>query len=109
MHLCGRVYELTKSFPDEEKYGLTSQMRRCSVSIPSNISEGSGSGSANNFSRYLHIAIGSICELETQLYVAYHLKYITRVEIKELSEQTDKLKRMVLSFKKSINNKNEHV
>jgi len=62
--LCGKIYEITKPFPKEEQYGLTSQMRRCSVSIASNISEGSGSGSNKNFVRYLHMSIASLCEIE---------------------------------------------
>ncbi len=67
MDLTEKVYLLTDSFPKSEIYGLTSQMRRCAVSIPSNLAEGHGRTSGKEFLQFIGIAYGSICELETQI------------------------------------------
>lgn len=67
MDLVQDIYKLTANFPKEEMYGLTSQIRRSSISIPSNISEGAGRNGNNEFIRFLYIALGSISELETQI------------------------------------------
>lgn len=75
MDLVVAVYELTKDFPSSEIYGLTSQMRRCAVSIPSNIAEGSKRKTKNDFLQFLAIAFGSGAELETQLEITRRLKY----------------------------------
>jgi four helix bundle protein len=74
MDIVSDVYRLTESFPSEEKFGLTSQMRRCAVSIPSNISEGAARNTHKEFVNYLHIAQGSLAELDTQLEIALRLK-----------------------------------
>lgn len=76
MELCSRVYEMVNSLPDEEKYGLKSQISRAAVSIPSNIAEGSGRSSDKEFKRFLEIAIGSSFELETQLILCQKLHLI---------------------------------
>ena len=76
------VYLLTTQFPSEEKYGLTSQIRRCVVSIPSNIAEGAGRNSKNEFKHFLSIAFGSSYELETQLILANRFNYILKELIK---------------------------
>ena len=72
------VYQLTKSFPSEEKYGLANQIQRASVSIASNIAEGSSRSSEADFSRFLEISLGSAFEVETQVLIAMNLKYITK-------------------------------
>ena len=100
--LCNEVYMHTKQFPKQERYSLVNQMRRCSVSIASNISEGSGAGTDDNFKRYLNISTASICELETQLYISYDLKYISAEKLEMTISKTDELKRMIISFKKSL-------
>lgn len=81
MDLVEQVYTLTKSFPESEKFTLTNQLRRCAVSIPSNIAEGWGRGTAKFYVHFLQIAKGSLAELETQLEIANRLKYIDQSEV----------------------------
>uniref|UniRef100_UPI00286E62D0 four helix bundle protein n=1 Tax=Chamaesiphon sp. VAR_69_metabat_338 TaxID=2964704 RepID=UPI00286E62D0 len=76
MDLTERVYRITDSFPKSEIYGLTSQIRRAAVSIPSNLAEGHGRNSTKEFLQFIAIAFGSICELETQILLSHRLKYI---------------------------------
>jgi four helix bundle protein len=76
MDLAERVYLLTDSFPKSEIYGLTSQLRRAAVSIPSNLAEGHGRTSNKEFLQFIAISFGSICELETQILLSHRLKYI---------------------------------
>ena len=77
MELAEFVHQLTSSFPKEEKYGLTSQIQRCAVSVPSNISEGSGRVSIKEFQHFISIAMGSLFELETQVLLASRFNYIS--------------------------------
>lgn len=83
------IYKMTKLFPTEERYGLMQQMRRCSVSIPSNIAEGYGRQHNKEYAQFLSIALGSLCELETQYFLSIDLGYIesddsVKVLIKEV-------------------------
>jgi len=77
MEVTEQVYRLTAEFPKSEVYGLSSQMRRAAVSIPSNIAEGQGRDSSKEFLHFLAIAFGSICELETQLILANRFSYLS--------------------------------
>jgi four helix bundle protein len=81
IELTEKVYQLVKSFPNEELYALTSQIKRCTISIPSNIAEGYGRKSTKNYIQFLRISRGSLFELETQLIIANKLNYITDKEI----------------------------
>ncbi len=72
------IYQFTRRFPNEERYNLTSQMRRAAVSVPANIAEGCGKGTDKDFSRFLQIAMGSACELEYHLLLSRDLSYIAR-------------------------------
>ncbi|MBE0464418.1 four helix bundle protein [Halomonas colorata] len=81
MDLVEQVYGITKLFPDDERYGLISQMRRCAVSVPSNIAEGAARGSTQEFIRFLYISQGSFSELETQLLIAQRLKYLENISV----------------------------
>ena len=78
--LVTEIYRLTESYPKEEVYGLTSQMRRAAVSIPSNIAEGAGRNSSKEFVQFLHIALGSIAELETQLIISQKLGFVEKID-----------------------------
>ncbi|MEI6516719.1 MAG: four helix bundle protein [bacterium] len=78
MELAKSVYELTREFPSCEAYGLTSQMRRAAVSVPSNIAEGAARGADNDFARFLRIALSSLSELETQVILARDLGYTAK-------------------------------
>ncbi len=100
--LCLKIYFETTHMPKEEKYGLTSQMRRGGVSIVSNISEGSASGSNLHFVRYLNISLGALCELETQLYIASQLTFMKKESATELLNSADNLKRKISNFKKQL-------
>ncbi|MDZ7807763.1 MAG: four helix bundle protein [Gracilimonas sp.] len=100
--LATDVYNVTKSFPNEEKYGITSQIRRCSVSVPSNIAEGAGRGSKKEFKRFLNIAYGSIYELETQLLISINLGYLKTEIHEELSKEIDQIQKMIYSFSKKL-------
>ena len=77
---CSTVYEITSKFPESEKFGLTNQLRKASVSIPSNIAEGSSRNSNKDFSRFLQITLGSAYEIETQLLIAFDLSFIDKEE-----------------------------
>jgi len=74
MDVAHAIYQMTSTFPSEEKFGLVSQLRRASVSVASNIAEGAGRNSNKEFSQFLSIANGSVCELETQMILAQKLK-----------------------------------
>jgi four helix bundle protein len=89
------VYRATQSFPQNEVYGLTSQMRRCSSSMPSNIAEGCGRGSNPDFLRFLYVALGSANELEYQLLLAHDLGYVADALHIELSAGAVEVKRML--------------
>ena len=94
------VYQISGSFPDVEKFGLTSQIRRAAVSIPSNISEGAARNSKKDFIRFLYIALGSLAEMETQMEIAQRLEFIR--ENSGLEEKSIYIRRMILKLIKSL-------
>ncbi len=95
MDLTEQVYLLTNSFPKPEIYGLTSQIRRSAVSIPSNLAEGHGRASTKEFLQFIAIACGSICELETQILLSHRLNYIE-------TEDLDKIFPLLIETNKTI-------
>jgi four helix bundle protein len=84
MDLAERVYFITGSFPKSEMYGLTSQLRRSAVSIPSNLAEGHGRTSTKEFLQFIAISFGSICELETQILLSHRLQYINTDDLETI-------------------------
>jgi four helix bundle protein len=94
--LVTKIYKLTKDFPKEELYGLTSQMRRAAVSYPSNLAEGAARESITEYIRYIYISLGSLSELETQLIISRNLGFLSNVDellsdIKALNSRTRSL------------------
>ncbi|MDB5281489.1 MAG: ribosomal protein [Bacteroidota bacterium] len=100
--LVKEIYLMTKKFPKEELYELTSQVRRAVVSVPSNIAEGSGRGSSKEFSRFLDIAIGSSFEMETQMILSFDLNYITEEELASVTEKTSEVQKLIYGFQKTL-------
>lgn len=103
--LVSEVYKISGSFPREEMYGLTSQLRRAVVSVPSNIAEGSSKGSTREYIRFLNISYGSLCEAETQLYLAFDLGFITMEQLEELLNKTNELGRMTHGLLRALEQK----
>lgn len=101
MDLVTQIYLITKSFPDSEKYGLTGQIRRCAVSIPSNIAEGQGRNSPREFSQFLGIAKGPLCELETQIQIASNLDFLD--DEQPIVDQVREIGKMLTALKRAIN------
>jgi four helix bundle protein len=95
MDLVVRVYEATQRFPADERFGLTNQVRRAAVSVPSNIAEGQGRHSTRDFVRCLSIAYGSLQEVETQLVIARRLDYLEAAFETGLSELTSEVARLI--------------
>ena len=90
-----RIHEITKSFPESEKYDLTSQLRRCSKSIPSNIAEGWGRQSNEEFKRFLRISLGSCNEIQVHLSFSKDLKYILEQKYIEISKEYEEIGKMI--------------
>jgi four helix bundle protein len=102
INLTKEVYDLTSTFPTDEKWGLTSQIKRCAVSIPSNIAEGSGRNSNQDFSRFLGIALGSSYELETQLILAEKLNLISTTDLDNISTQLISIQKIIFSLQRKF-------
>lgn len=102
MELVSESYKITRTFPEYETYGLKSQMNRCAVSIPSNISEGTSKSSDKHFNKYLEDSLGSAFEWETQLNVAFNESYISEEKFKELEQKIKLIQKMISSFKSGL-------
>ena len=96
------TYELTKTFPQEERFSLTSQLNRCSISIPSNIAEGTSKSSAKHFKTYLETALGSAFEWETQIIIAKKIDYINEGKFKDLENRINRIQNMIYKFSNSL-------
>jgi four helix bundle protein len=103
MDLIVQIYQLAKSLPAIETYNLSDQIRRSSLSIPSNIAEGSGRNTTKEYIQFLYMALGSACELETQLFVIQRLEYHQNISpmIQEISQIKKMLNALITSLKKS--------
>ncbi len=100
--LVKQIYQVTKQFPSSEKFTLTSQIQRASISVGLNIVEGSGRGSDKDFSRFLDISYASLLEVEGCLIIACDLEFCTDTEINEISNIIEELKRMLISFNRNL-------
>ena len=97
------IYGLTKQFPKEEIYGITSQMRRAAVSVPSNIAEGQSRQHKTEFRQFLHIAKGSLSELETQLTIANNLGYAKEKDFQDGTARIDETSKLLYSLIRKLN------
>ncbi len=102
MNLVLDIYTLTQTFPSYERYGLSSQMRRAAVSIPSNIAEGAARKSSKELKQFLHISIGSLAELETQLLIAAMLGYPCDNKTK-IQQDMNEIRKMIQAIISKIN------
>lgn len=107
MDLARLVYETTASYPSEEKFGLVSQLRRCAVSIPSNITEGHGRDSFNERVHFLYISSGSSNELETQIILSRDFGFIDEVAFQELTRLNDEVSKMLSSLIYTLKHRRE--
>ena len=106
MDLVVDVYQLLKSFPSEEKFAICDQIRRCAISVPSNIAEGQARDFAKEFSRFISIARGSLAELETQLILSFRLGYIAETTLVVFSNRITEISKMLFSLKSKLTTKN---
>ena len=102
MDFVVKIYEASASFPKEERYGLTSQLRSCAVSVPSNISEGAGRGTNKQFKRFLEFSMGSINEAQTQIELANRVKYLNKEAYDSLIDEALQIYKMILAFYNSL-------
>ncbi|HEY8188286.1 MAG TPA: four helix bundle protein [Pyrinomonadaceae bacterium] len=102
MDLVVEIYDLTKGFPKDEGYGLTSQLRRASVSVPSNISEGAAGRSVTQFRNFLSVAIGSLNEVSTQLEIAYRVGYLDLHKHDSVESRVDECLALTFGLRKSL-------
>jgi four helix bundle protein len=100
--ICIDIYKLTEKFPQKETFGLTSQLRRASVSVVANIVEGSSRDSDRELKHFINIAIGSLSEVEALLRISKDLEYVKEIEYDKLSHKLIELRKMITRFKKSI-------
>ncbi|MFO7882020.1 MAG: four helix bundle protein [Kosmotogaceae bacterium] len=105
MNLVARIYEITEDFPQNELYGLTSQIRRAAISVPSNIAEGNGRGHSKEFIQYLYLARGSLMELITLIEISYRLGFLKEETNNELKEKCKSINMMLYKLIKSLKDK----
>ena len=104
LDLVEMVYKVSKEFPKEELYGLINQLRRAAVSIPSNIAEGAARGSKKEFIQFLHIALGSLSEVETQLIIANRLGYVN--DTNDIDQQLGTIRKLILGLIRYLRTRN---
>jgi len=100
--LVTEIYNITRPFPREEMFGLTSQARRAAISIPANIAEGFGLRNRTEFKQYLRIALGSLFELQTHIQIAFNLKYISQPIFDKLNDSSREIERLLSALQRSI-------
>ena len=102
LELANEVYNLTDQFPKNEEFGLKSQLRRCSVSVASNIAEGSSRSSNKDFNRFLEISLGSLYELQTQIIISSNRNYFKLEKLNIIENKITELQRMISGFQKTL-------
>ena len=102
MELAEKIHAASKHFPQDEMFGLRSQIRRAAYSVPSNIAEGFGRGHTKEFIQFINTANGSLCETETQLTLAVKFNYISREEVIEIWALTQRIGMMITKLKKAL-------
>lgn len=102
MVIVDETYKMVKNFPDFEKFGLTSQMTRCAISIPSNIAEGTSKTSNKHFNNYVENSFGSAFEYETQLNIAFRQKYLGQENFQVLENKIQQLQKMLSGFQNGL-------
>ncbi len=102
IEISKQIFQITRDFPSEERYSLTSQMNRCAISIPSNIAEGCGRTSKKEFSHFLSISLGSAFELETQIILALEFGYLTKPVFETATTQINEVQKMISGLQKSL-------
>jgi four helix bundle protein len=102
LDLVEETYKASKSFPKDELYGLTSQIRRAVVSIPSSIAEGQGRDTTREFRHYLSIAYGSLCEVQTQIFIAQRLTYLKEEQVITLLSMANEVARLINDLSNSL-------
>ncbi len=100
--IAKKVYELTGKFPKQETYALADQIRRAAVSVPSNIAEGQARKSPGDFKRFLHIALGSLAEVDTQLVLAQEFSYLNKEDVDPMDEQIQNLRKKLYALINSL-------
>ena len=108
IEFVAHIYNLSKKFPKEELYGLISQIRRAAISISSNIAEGAGRGSNKEFLRFVHISLGSLNEVESQIYVAHKLGYTKETDLLEILKKIQELGNLLGGLCNYLKHKEQH-
>lgn len=106
VQLVTYIYEVTKAFPKEEIYGLTNQIRRAAVSVPSNIAEGAARNHGKEFVQYLYIPLGSLSELEAQIIIRENLKYLQILDSTKIQNELSEIRKMILGLIRHLEIKN---
>ena len=100
--LARLIYQLTRNFPADERFGLVSQMRRAAVSVPANIAEGQARRTTGEFVQFISHAEGSLAELDTHVAIGIELKYVKAGDVKEVSELVQELRRMLNGLRRNL-------
>jgi len=103
IRLVEEIYIITKKFPKEEIYGLTSQLRRSAVSIPSNIVEGFTRFHSKEYRQFLYISLGSCAELNTQIIISFHLGYLNSEKVDRILNEIDEISKIIMGLIKKLN------
>ena len=103
MALASATYRATRSLPRDEAFGLTRQIRRAAVSVPSNVAEGSARRTSRDYLAFLHVARGSLAELRTQLLIARDVEFLADTEVRSLEDQVDEVGRLLNAVIRALN------